>query len=113
MILIKRVYGRTITSVGIMRALFAVPGHFFNGILMGYYYSLVRFDPLAPARDRYLVLIAPIMAHGIYNTLLSVTDVSPVPALLIMIPFLFFCNSLRKYCSRKIQEHLRNDGVIQ
>lgn len=100
-------------SVGIMRALFAVPGHFFNGILMGYYYSLVRFDPLAPARDRYLVLIAPIMAHGIYNTLLSVTDVSPVPALLIMILFLFFCNSLRKYCSRKIQEHLRNDGVIQ
>ncbi len=34
MILIKRVYGRTITSVGIMRAMFAVPGHFFNGILV-------------------------------------------------------------------------------
>ena len=30
-------------SVGIARAIFAVPGHFCFGILMGYYYSLAKF----------------------------------------------------------------------
>lgn len=32
-------------SVGITRAIFAVPGHFCDGVLMGYYYSLVKFYP--------------------------------------------------------------------
>jgi RsiW-degrading membrane proteinase PrsW (M82 family) len=99
-------------STGIMRAIFAVPGHFFNGILMGYYYSLVRFDPLSPRRNRYLILIAPIMAHGIYNSILSVIDIAPSISVLLMIAFVVMCNELRKYCSKRIQDHLRRDGVI-
>ncbi len=99
-------------STGIMRAIFAVPGHFFNGILMGYYYSLVRFDPLSPRRNRYLILIAPIMAHGIYNSILSVIDLAPGLSVLLMILFVVLCNELRKYCSKRIQDHLRRDGVL-
>lgn len=99
-------------STGIMRAIFAVPGHFFNGILMGYYYSLVRFDPLSPRRNRYLILIAPIMAHGLYNSILSVIDLAPGLSVLLMILFVVLCNELRKYCSKRIQDHLRRDGVI-
>jgi RsiW-degrading membrane proteinase PrsW (M82 family) len=99
-------------STGIMSAIFAVPGHFFNGILMGYYYSLVRFDPLSPRRNRYLILIAPIMAHGIYNSILSVIDIAPSISVLLMIAFVVMCNELRKYCSKRIQDHLRRDGVL-
>ena len=33
----------TYLSIGIARAIFAVPGHFCFGILMGYYYSLAKF----------------------------------------------------------------------
>lgn len=98
-------------SVGITRAIFSVPGHFFFGILMGYHYSLVRFDPLAPKRNRYLILLAPILAHGAYNSILFVLEISPRFSLVLGICFLVICNELRKWCSRRIREHLKNDGV--
>lgn len=100
-------------SVGITRAIFSVPGHFFFGILMGYYYSLVRFDPMAPKNTRYMVLLAPILAHGAYNSVLFIMDVAPSLSLILMLVFLWLCNKLRKYCSERIEEHLRRDGVIQ
>lgn len=100
-------------SVGISRAIFSVPGHFFFGVLMGYYYSLVRFDPLTPKINRLMVLGAPVLAHGIYNSILFTVDIAPAMSLILMIFFVVMCNELRKLCSRKIQEHLRNDGVIQ
>ena len=100
-------------SVGISRAIFSVPGHFFFGILMGYYYSLVRFDPVVSKKTRYLVLAAPILAHGAYNSVLFFMDVAPSISMLLMIVFLLLCNKLRKYCSARIKDHLRRDGVIQ
>lgn len=101
-------------GTGIARALFSVPGHFFFGILMGYYYSLVRFDPVTPAINRFWVLGAPILAHGIFDSILFTTDVVPeVLALVFMIAFIIFCNSLRKQASKRIRAHLVNDGVVQ
>lgn len=100
-------------STGIARALFSVPGHLFFGILMGYYYSLVRFDPITPSINKFWVLGAPILAHGIFDSILFTTDVVPeVLALVLMIAFIFFCNSLRKQASRRIRAHLVKDGVI-
>lgn len=43
-------------SVGITRALLSVPGHFFFGVLMGYYYSLYRFFPEENQSYKCLVL---------------------------------------------------------
>ena len=101
-------------STGIVRALFSVPGHFFFGILMGYYYSLVRFDPVTPSINRFWVLGAPIIAHGIFDSILFSAGVLPQGlALVIMIAFIWFCNSLRKQASRRIRMHLINDGVLQ
>lgn len=101
-------------ATGITRALFSVPGHFFFGILMGYYYSLVRFDPLTPAINKFWVLGAPILAHGIFDTILFASGVLPeFLALILMIVFIWFCNSLRKQASRRIRAHLVNDGVVQ
>ena len=42
-------------SVGIARAIFAVPGHFCFGILMGYYYSLAKFYPKTPKKNKALM----------------------------------------------------------
>ena len=100
-------------SVGVMRALFSVPGHMFFGILMGYYYSLVRFDPFSTVRDKVLVLGAPILAHGIFNSILSFDMLLPQGlGVVIMIVFVVFCNSLRKQASRRIRTHLMQDGLI-
>ena len=100
-------------STGIMRALFSVPAHMFFGILMGYYYSLVRFDPLTPSINKFWVLAAPIIAHGIYDALLFVAGVMPEAVYaVLMVVFVIFCNSLRKFASKRIRWHLVQDGVI-
>jgi RsiW-degrading membrane proteinase PrsW (M82 family) len=58
-------------SISLGRAIFAVPGHGLDGILMGYFFSLARFSP-PPKQHKYLLLsiISPISAHGLYDFLL-------------------------------------------
>lgn len=97
-------------AVGITRALFSVPGHFFFGVLMGYYYSLFRFYPAAGQKVKLLVLGAPILAHGLFDTVLFSVEVLPGLSAALMIAFILLCNSLRKRASRSIAEHLERDS---
>lgn len=96
-------------SVGATRALFSVPGHFFFGVLMGYYYSLYRFCPHESRWYKWLILGAPILAHGLFDSILFVTDVLPSLSLLLVIAFIILCNSLRKRASASVAEHLARD----
>lgn len=96
-------------SVGITRALFSVPGHFCFGILMGYYYSLAKFYPKSPQKNRLLVFFAPVLAHGIFDSILLATGISPIMGAILVIAFLVFCFRLWKFASRKIDEHLQRD----
>ncbi len=96
-------------SVGIIRALFSVPGHFGFGILMGYYYALVKFSLHNVVRNKNLVLAAPILAHGAYDTILFSCKVMPTLTLLLLPLFFFVCHRLWKYGQKKIQEHLERD----
>jgi RsiW-degrading membrane proteinase PrsW (M82 family) len=96
-------------SVGIGRALFAVPGHFCFGVIMGYYYSLARFYPDGPKKNKSLVIIAPILVHGIYDSILFVSNVTPALSGILTIVFLYFCHKMWKYGSKSISEHLQRD----
>lgn len=96
-------------SVGIGRALFAVPGHFCFGVIMGYYYSLARFYPDGPKKNKSLVLIAPVLVHGIYDSILFVSNVTPALSGILTIVFLYFCHKMWKYGSKSINEHLQRD----
>lgn len=96
-------------SVGIARAIFAVPGHFCFGILMGYYYSLAKFYPKAPKKNKALILIAPIIVHGLYDSILFIINVTPAISSILLIVFLAFCHKMWKYGSKSIQEHLKRD----
>lgn len=96
-------------SVGIVRAIFAIPGHFCFGILMGYYYSLAKFYPKTPKKNRVLILIAPILAHGLYDSILLIINVTPTISGILLIVFLVFCHKMWKYGSKSIQEHLKRD----
>ena len=100
-----------IIGVGISRSLFAVPGHFFFGVLMGYYYSLAKYSKVDKLYYMILTLLAPVLAHGCYDSLLFVMTVSPSLSIILTILFLYFCHKLRKYCSSKIEEHLNRDRV--
>lgn len=96
-------------TVGISRTLFAVPGHFCFGVLMGYYYSLVRFSSRSTLKDKALVLLAPIAAHGIYDSILLISEATPLAGGLLLILFLLFFRRMWKIGSRKIREHLEKD----
>ncbi len=99
----------TYLSVGITRAIFVVPGHFCFGILMGYYYSLTKFYPKAPKKNKALILIAPIIVHGLYDSILLIINVTPIISGILLIVFLVFCHKMWKYGSKSINEHLQRD----
>ena len=96
-------------EVGVIRALFAVPGHFCYGVLMGYYYSLVKFYPKVTLITKCLVLLAPVVAHGLYDAILMsapvLADISWL-ALLLMVLFLYFCHKMWKYASLRIKDYV-------
>ena len=94
-------------SVGISRAIFAVLGHFCFGILMGYYYSLAKFYSKASMRNKALILIAPIIVHVLYDSIIFIADVTPAVSGVLFIVFLVFCHKMWRYGSKRIQEHLK------
>ena len=98
-------------SIGIVRAIFAVPGHFCFGILMGYYYSIAKFYPKSSIKNKILVLLAPIIAHGLYDSILFVMNVTPIISGLLLIVFLVFCHKMWKYSSQRIEKHLKRDQI--
>ncbi|MBQ0057998.1 MAG: PrsW family intramembrane metalloprotease [Bacteroidales bacterium] len=94
-------------GTGIVRALFSIPGHFVFAVLMGYYYSLYRFDIDRTLKTKILILGAPILAHGIYDGLLMSVSVNEGLAAVCTIAFLFFFSKLKQKGKEKI-ESLRN-----
>ena len=108
-------------ATGIARAFTAVPGHFCFGIVMGYYYSLATFDKNNVKRNRILTFVAPVIVHGLYDSILiaaaalmeSLTEVNEevagVVGLAFIVLFIYFCFKMWKFGSQKIKEHLKND----
>ncbi len=97
-------------SVGIARAIYAVPGHCCDGILMGYYYSLVKFSTHHRTKNMILLFIMPILAHGIYDALLMIVPhVSEYVSGFVVSTFAIFCYLLWKYCYRQVQKHQQAD----
>lgn len=99
-------------TVGIMRALISVPGHFFFAVLMGYYYSLSHFEKENRIRNLCLMIATPVLAHGLFDACLFYTTVAPGIAFVIMIIFLYGFNRLRKHCSQLIRKHRERDYTI-
>lgn len=93
-------------SVALMRAFTAVPGHFCYGVIMGYFYSLAKFDPKNRTKYSILALVAPILAHGIYDTIAFATTLPLVPEILLYIVFVVFCFLLWRWASKSIKKHL-------
>ncbi len=100
-------------SVGVSRAIFSIPGHFGFGILMGYYYSLVKFCSHDITKHKLLVISAPVLMHGMYNSILAAMSISPELSGTLMLVFLLFCHKLWKYGSARIAAHLDRDRTGQ
>ena len=82
-------------SVGIMRAIFSVPGHYAFAVLMGFYYAQYHF-----VKRSFLnwisILWVPVIAHGIYDSIvmnIGINDYLVLPSIGLLI---FFCVKDRK-----------------
>lgn len=96
--------------VGASRALTSVPGHFGFGVLMGYYYSLSKFDSHLYATAKYKAILVPILVHGIFDVICFVSDIAPYLALFMTVVLFVFCHKLWKYGSMRIKEHVERDS---
>lgn len=92
----------------IIRALLAVPGHYANAILMGYYYSIYHFVDHSPKTAVY-VLLAPVLAHGIYDSFAMSSYVNPIIGGIGFLILILFCIKLHKFSSKKVTAQIRRD----
>lgn len=112
-------------STGLLRAVTAIPGHMFDGVIMGQFYTMWHLSKniavtekhyhrmgfidaiVQPERShlRYLplALIMPILTHGLYDFLASVENTA---AFLIFIVYLI---GLYIYCFAKINKISKMD----
>lgn len=95
-------------SVALTRAFTAVPGHFCFGVIMGYFYSLAKFGTQKKRYYSAMALIAPIVAHGIYDTIAFTVglNISVGLSVMLMLLFLVFCFYLWKWAAKSIKSHV-------
>lgn len=91
-------------SIGVIRALFSVPGHYFYAILMGYYYSLYHFGIDRSVKTQIMILAAPILAHGLFDAILMSVQVDPSLSGLLFILFIIFFTKLKKRAKKRIED---------
>ena len=89
-------------DVAIMRSLFAVPGHYIFGVLMGFFYSIVHFRPQKYGKYRNMIWIAPVVAHGLYDSIIFLGEEHYLLGALIYIPLIWFCVKMHKFCFKRI-----------
>ena len=89
-------------STAIVRALLSVPGHYIFAVLMGFFYSLVHFQPQRFGKYRLCVWLFPVLAHGIYDAICMVGDDLKLSGL-AMIPLIWFCIKMHKFCFKRIR----------
>ena len=104
-------------GTGIMRAVTAVPGHFFFAVVMGYYFSRAKFD--IPNRKSNMIkcIIYPMIVHGIYDMILfmmnrisdSEDDSLSYIVGILLIAFFFFNFKLWRHGFRRVKELREKD----
>lgn len=95
-------------SVAVGRAMFAVPGHFFFAVAMGYFYSMIYFGDMSWRKSARIFWV-PVLLHGTYDALLMMREVGTMWSGILLICFYIFCFKMLKYGRKHIAEHLEKD----
>lgn len=81
-------------ELALLRGFLSVPSHGLDGVIMGFFAGLARFEPQRAARWWIMALAAPIALHGLYDAPLFLADIwqplgedDPL-ALLMLLPLL-------------------------
>ena len=95
-------------STAIMRSLLAVPGHYAFAVLMGYYYSVYHFVDHSP-KTALCVLLVPILAHGIYDSLAMSGIVNSYVGAAAFFILIYFCIKVHKAAKKKVLALIEKD----
>lgn len=91
-------------SVIVSRAILAVPGHFFFGVSMGFFFALAKFIPHMRPLFMTLTLVVPMTLHAVYDGLLMwAENLNTWFSLVLMLVFYFFVSRLWKLGFLKIK----------
>ena len=93
-------------GTGIMRAFISVPAHYFFAILMGYYYSIYHFGIERGIKAKVMILAAPVVAHGIFYSILFSMQIDESLSGIIMILFIVFFTKLKQRAKERIHKLL-------
>lgn len=99
-------------AIAISRSLLAVPGHYAFAILMGYYYSVYHFVDHSP-RTAACILLVPVMAHGVYDSLAMSGMVNLYIGGLSFFVLIYFCIKMHKVAKAKVLAMLQEDKQHQ
>ncbi len=90
-------------SVSISRAIFAVPGHFAFAVVMGYYYSVLHFyGASAPKGTKFKMIGYPILLHGIYDSIVFISNLGYALSGVLSLVLVFFCFKLYQATRERI-----------
>ena len=95
-------------SVAFLRSLMAVPGHYAFAVLMGYYYSVYHFVNRS-RRTRAMILVAPVLAHGLYDALLMSASVNAALGGICFCGAVYLTYRLHIYARKKVLVMVNND----
>jgi RsiW-degrading membrane proteinase PrsW (M82 family) len=101
-------------TIGAIRALFSVPGHFCFAVFMGYYYSLAHFDKKNRQElNLFLMVAVPIVLHGVFDFLLmSLPHLHPALIIMAVMAFLGLCIGMNLIAHIKMRHHLKADEIM-
>lgn len=98
-------------GVGVLRALLAVPGHAFYGVLMGYFLGEARFtaDRGRAAGYQLAGFGLAVLAHGVYDFIIFSLDRRPLLALMLPVYALLcwavFFKATRRHAEQSFRRH--------
>ena len=99
-------------ETSVVRALFAVPGHFSFAIVMGYYYSKSHFEwNKTPVGDKVKMWVYPVLLHGAYDTLALSSSLGYLWSGLMAVGLLVFCYFLFRHTRRRILAEAKNGSA--
>ncbi len=99
-------------GISVSRALLAVPGHYYNGVFMGYFFAKFWFEKENKLNNLFWTLAAPVITHTIYDFILMYMNVesSPIISVCLFAFLIYFCFQMLKWSRKRVSQHLEEDA---
>lgn len=95
-------------AVAVLRSLLAVPGHYIDAVLMGYFYAVYYFVDRS-TKNAVLIFLAPMLAHGIYDALAMSASINPYIGVVCFLLLIIVCILMHKEAFKRIAAHIQRD----